>query len=70
MTEPAGIDELSIQRLLGTVELITGGRARAKKWLTEPVDSFDGKSALELVAEGRTDDVMRYLSSIESGFVG
>lgn len=31
---------------------------------------FDDKTALELIAEGRTDAVPRYLASIASGFVG
>ena len=70
MKEAVGIDELSMQRLLTAVELITGSRPRANEWLTEPLDAFDGRSALELVAEGRMGDVMRYLSSIESGYVG
>lgn len=36
----------------------------------QPIPSSDHKTALPLVAEGRTEDVIDYLASIESGFVG
>ncbi len=36
----------------------------------QPIPSFDHKTALQLVGEGRTEDVIGYLASIESGFVG
>ena len=36
----------------------------------QPIPSFGHKTALQLVAEGRTEDVIGYLASIESGFVG
>ena len=35
-----------------------------------PLSPFDHKTALALVSEGRTDDVVKYLASITSGFVG
>jgi hypothetical protein len=31
---------------------------------------FRHKTAYKLVGEGRTEDVIRYLESIESGYVG
>lgn len=42
----------------------------ASKWMTEPAREFRGKTALMLVAEGRTENVVGFLHSIESGFVG
>ena len=35
-----------------------------------PIPTFKFKTALQLVQEGRTDDVIAYLDSIASGFVG
>lgn len=56
--------------VLVAVEAISGDHDRAVAWLQEPLPAFDGKTALELIAEGRTDAVLRYLASIASGFVG
>jgi hypothetical protein len=70
MSQQMGVDEVSMQRLLAAVESVAGSRARAKAWLNEPLTTFRGKSALELVAAGRINDVLTYLASIESGFVG
>ena len=36
----------------------------------QPIPSFGHKTALQLVGEGRTEDVIDYLASIEAGFVG
>lgn len=36
----------------------------------QPIPSFGHKTALQLVGEGRTEDVIEYLASIEAGFVG
>ncbi|WP_181258976.1 DNA-binding protein [Nitrosospira multiformis] len=35
-----------------------------------PISSFNHKTALQLIAEGRTDDIVAYLESIQSGYVG
>lgn len=35
-----------------------------------PIPSFQHKTAYQLVGEGRTDDLIRYLESVESGYVG
>jgi hypothetical protein len=37
---------------------------------TAPIRCFDGKTALELVEAGRTDDVVYYLQSFSVGWVG
>ena len=35
-----------------------------------PIRSFERKTAWEMVAAGRTDDVVDYLRSLSAGFVG
>ncbi|MNU06370.1 hypothetical protein D3C72_2515420 [compost metagenome] len=39
-------------------------------FVRQRVPSFDNKTPAELVGEGRTIDVMRYLQSWEAGFQG
>lgn len=36
----------------------------------EPIPAFGHKTLLQLVENGRTEDAINYLSSIEAGFVG
>ena len=35
-----------------------------------PIRSFDGKTVLEMIAAGRTADVIDYVRSISAGYVG
>lgn len=42
----------------------------ATVWMTNPLREFRGETAFTLVVKGRTEEVIRYLDSIESGFVG
>jgi hypothetical protein len=35
-----------------------------------PIPSFESKTALDMVEEGRTDDVVAYLQSLSAGYVG
>jgi hypothetical protein len=35
-----------------------------------PIRSFDGKTVLEMIEAGRTDDVVHYMKSLSAGFVG
>jgi hypothetical protein len=63
-------DDPQAECVLQAVEAISGDHDRAVAWLQEPLAAFGGKTALELIAEGRTDAVLRYLASITSGFVG
>lgn len=62
-------DDPQVERVLQAVEAISGDHDRAVAWLQEPLPTFGGKTALQLIAEGRTDAVLRYLASIASGFV-
>jgi len=63
-------EDPQVGRILQAVEAISGDHDRAVAWLQEPLATFGGKTALQLIAEGRTDAVLRYLASIASGFVG
>ncbi len=37
---------------------------------SEPIPAFRGKTALELVGEGRAEGVAEYVASVSAGFVG
>ncbi|WP_213948545.1 antitoxin Xre/MbcA/ParS toxin-binding domain-containing protein [Luteibacter sp. dw_328] len=63
-------DNPHVERVLLGIEAISGDDDRVVAWLQEPLATFGGKTALEPIAEGRTDAVPGYLASIESGFVG
>lgn len=63
-------DDLRVRRVLQVAEAIPDDRDKAVAWLQEPIATFGGKTALKLVAEGHTDDLLGYLASVESGFVG
>lgn len=59
-----------VDRVIDLAESISGDRTKAIEWLKQPLATFGGKTPLQLIAEGRTDDVIGYLESIESGYVG
>lgn len=59
-----------VDRIVALAESISGDRVKAIEWLSQPLATFGGKTALELIAEGRTNDVIGYLESFESGYVG
>lgn len=59
-----------VDRITALVESISGDRAKAAEWMKRPLAAFDGKTPLQLIAEGRADALTAYLHSIESGFVG
>lgn len=61
---------MSVDSVVALAESICGDRARAVEWLNQPLASLDGKTPLQLIAEGRADAVIGCLHSIESGFVG
>lgn len=68
MSTQAHLDD--IKRTLEVAEVVFDGHDAAMKWLNQPVQSFEDKTPLQLIAAGRTDDLMDYLGSIQSGFVG
>lgn len=63
-------NESPIERILLAAEAISGDRDKAVAWLHDPIATFGGKTALELVGKGRAADLLSYLASFESGFVG
>lgn len=59
-----------IDRVLAEAEAVFGDRASAMAWLDQPLSTFHDHTPRQLIAAGRADDVLSYLASIESGFVG
>ncbi|WP_353472483.1 MbcA/ParS/Xre antitoxin family protein [Salipiger sp. H15] len=69
------IDHQSDEERIATLELIElatrwagGSEARAIAWFTsQPLPSFGGQTAADLVRDGRAEAVRRYLSRIGVG---
>ena len=58
-------------RVIKAVADLTGDLNKALFWYcTEPLAVFGYKTAERLASEGRTDDVLRYVSSLEAGAAG
>ncbi len=50
---------------------VSGDADLAEKWFrNHPIDAFQGKTANQLVLEGRANDVLRYLEMLEAGPLG
>jgi hypothetical protein len=50
---------------------ISGDVSRALFWYrNEPLSAFGYKTAEQLVSEGRTEDVLRYVASLDAGAAG
>jgi uncharacterized protein (DUF2384 family) len=65
-----GASNEDADRVLTRAMTIASNRDRAKQWLDEPLPTFGGKTPLDLVAAGRTQEVLDYLDTIASGFLG
>lgn len=58
-------------RVIRAATDISGDVSRAAFWYrNEPLAPFGYKTAETLVSEGRTDDVLRYVMSLEAGATG
>ena len=58
-------------RIIKAATDLTGDLNRALFWYrTEPLAVFSYKTAERLASEGRTDDVLLYISSLEAGAAG
>ena len=58
-------------RIIKAATDLTGDLNKALFWYrTEPLALFGYKTAERLASEGRTDDVLRYVSSLEAGAAG
>jgi hypothetical protein len=66
--DDASLDELRVP-LVATD--LRGEANTASSWFRrEHLSAFNGKTAEQLVREGRTDDVLAYLQSLEAGAAG
>jgi hypothetical protein len=58
-------------RVIKAATDLTGDLNRALFWYrTEPLSVFGYKTAERLVSEGRTDDILSYVASLEAGGAG
>jgi hypothetical protein len=58
-------------RVIRAATDISGDVSRALFWYrNEPLPVFDYRTAEQLVSDGRTDDLLRYVSSLEAGAAG
>lgn len=59
-------------KILEAAALVAGGDvSKARRWYElEPLREFDGRTASQLVADGRGADVLRLVQSYEDGFLG
>lgn len=69
-TDPANLARNVARVLQVMLELGNDAKKSMDTIATAPIRSFDGKTALELVEAGRTDDVVYYLQSFSVGWVG
>ncbi len=58
-------------RVIRAATDLSGDVSKALFWYrNEPLPLFDYKTAEQLVSEDRTDDVLRYMTSLEVGAAG
>ncbi|TCW82916.1 DUF2384 domain-containing protein [Burkholderia sp. SRS-46] len=59
------------RRIIRAATDISGDVQRTLFWYrNEPLPTFDYKTAEQLVSEGRTEDLLRYVTSLETGAAG
>lgn len=57
-----------IARILATATEMAGDESRAAIWFKhQPIAAWAGKTACDLVSEGKTDDVLAYLEAVRAG---
>lgn len=57
--------------VINAAACLSGDAAKAVDWYhNEPLAVFDSKTAEQLVSEGRAQDVLRYIASLEAGAAG
>ena len=62
--------EADLNKVLSVVDDISGDRHKSLLWLRSPLKEFKEKTPEDLVSIGRVEDVIAYLDSISSGYVG
>lgn len=68
--DPATLAHNIARVLQASLELGNDARKSLNSIANAPIRSFDGRTALELVQDGRTDDAVNYLQSLSGGWVG
>ncbi len=59
---------LDAMRVIKAATDLNGDVHRADSWYkNEPLSAFASRTAEQLVLDGRTEDVLRYLRSLQSG---
>jgi hypothetical protein len=57
-----------VVRILAMASEMAGGEERAAIWFKhQPIPGWAGKTAYDLVGEGKTDKVLAYLEAVRSG---
>ena len=57
-----------VVRILAMAAEMTGGESRAAIWFKhQPIPGWAGKTAYDLVAEGKSEKVLAYLEAVRSG---
>jgi hypothetical protein len=60
-----------LAKVISAASAVQSDFSKAIYWMKNtPIPAFRHKTASELIAEGRTDDVINYLESLQSGYVG
>lgn len=67
---PLRSDLDDVDQVLLLAKAVSGDQAKAVKWLGQPIAAFEGKTPMQLIAEGHADTLLSYLESIEAGFLG
>jgi uncharacterized protein (DUF2384 family) len=62
--------EADFERVLAVADQISGDRQASLLWLRRPLKEFDDRTPENLILMGQVENVLAYLSSISSGFVG
>ena len=59
------------QRVFAAAAALAGDAVLAARWFhQEPLPDFHGATAAQLVAQGRANDVLRYIEMLEAGAAG
>lgn len=70
-SEPDDKGSRDATRAIKAATDLNGDVNRAASWFrNEALSAFALKTARQLVCEGRTEDVLRYLASLEAGAMG
>ena len=64
------VRDTKLLKVLAAADQVTANREESLAWLERPLAAFGGQTPETLVASGRADDVIKYLDSVSSGFVG